>query len=159
MAQSATMDVLPVCFCAHLANPFVFGVTLIVSAGKRRRSSIDYKTHYYANHRAFFILFGLFTPVDIVDSLLKGVPHFLALGPAYFASGVLYFAGLMTAAITRNSATTSSTRSFFSFKPSPSAFWFSRRSCRWAAFQRNALQFSDQLNKFCRASVSDAETS
>ncbi|HYK23944.1 MAG TPA: hypothetical protein VEU75_04705 [Candidatus Acidoferrum sp.] len=64
--------------------------------------AIDYKTHYYANHRAFFVLFGLFTPVDIVDSLLKGVPHFLALGPAYFASGVLYFAGLMTAAITRN---------------------------------------------------------
>jgi len=27
--------------------------------------AIDYKTHYYANHRAFFILFGLFTPVDI----------------------------------------------------------------------------------------------
>ena len=64
--------------------------------------AIDYKTHYYANHRAFFILFGLFTPVDIVDSLLKGVPHFLALGPAYFASGLLYFVGLVTAAITRN---------------------------------------------------------
>jgi len=64
--------------------------------------AIDYKMHYYANHRAFFILFGLFTPVDIVDSLLKGVPHFLALGPVYFASGVLYFAGLVTAAITRN---------------------------------------------------------
>ena len=64
--------------------------------------AIDYKTHYYANHRAFFILFGLFTPVDIVDSLLKGVPHFLALGPAYFASGLLYFVGLVTAATTRN---------------------------------------------------------
>ena len=64
--------------------------------------AIDYKTHYYANHRAFFILFGLFTPVDIADSLLKGVPHFLALGPVYFASGLLYFAGLVTAAITRN---------------------------------------------------------
>ena len=63
---------------------------------------IDYKAHYYANHRAFFILFALFIPVDIVDSLLKGVPHFLALGPAYFISGVLYFAGLITAAITRN---------------------------------------------------------
>ena len=49
-----------------------------------------------------FVLFGLFTPVDIVDSLLKGVPHFLALGPVYFVSGLLYFAGLMTAAITRN---------------------------------------------------------
>ena len=66
------------------------------------RYKIDYKAHYYANHRAFFILFGLFTPVDIVDSLLKGVPHFLALGPAYFISSSLYFAGLITAAITRN---------------------------------------------------------
>ena len=39
---------------------------------------------------------------EYLDSLLRGVPHFLALGRAYFASGVLYFAGLMTAAITRN---------------------------------------------------------
>jgi len=38
--------------------------------------AIDYKTHYYANHRAFFILFALFTPVDVVDSLLKGVAFF-----------------------------------------------------------------------------------
>jgi hypothetical protein len=64
--------------------------------------AIDYKTHYYANHRAFFILFGLFTPVDVVDSLLKGVPHFLGLGPIYFISAFLQFAGLTTAAITRN---------------------------------------------------------
>ena len=41
-------------------------------------------------------------PVNIFDSLLKGVPHFLALGPAYFISGLLYFSGLITAAITRN---------------------------------------------------------
>ncbi|HZR05044.1 MAG TPA: hypothetical protein VFA61_04375 [Candidatus Udaeobacter sp.] len=65
-------------------------------------SAIDYKTHYYANHRAFFILFALFTPVDIADSLLKGVPHFLTLGPIYFISNALYFVGLTTAAITRN---------------------------------------------------------
>jgi hypothetical protein len=64
--------------------------------------AIDYKTHYYANHRAFFILFALFTPVDIVDSLLKGVPHFFQLGTVYMVSSVLYFAGMMTAAITRN---------------------------------------------------------
>jgi hypothetical protein len=30
------------------------------------------------------------------------VPHFLALGPIYFLSSALYFAGLMTAAIMRN---------------------------------------------------------
>jgi len=63
---------------------------------------VDYKKHYYANHRAFFILFSLFTPVDFVDSLLKGIPHFLELGPQYIISGSLYFAGLVTAAITRN---------------------------------------------------------
>src|SRR5882724_7273094 len=63
---------------------------------------VDYKTHYYSNHRAFFIVFGLFMPVDVVDSLLKGLPHFLALGTSYFISGALFFAGLVTAAITRN---------------------------------------------------------
>jgi hypothetical protein len=35
-------------------------------------NATNYKTHYYANHRAFFVLFALFTPVDLVDSLLKG---------------------------------------------------------------------------------------
>ena len=65
-------------------------------------TAIDYKAHYYANHRAFFILFGLLMPIDIVDSLLKGAPHFLALGPAYFVTSVLYFAGLITAAVTRS---------------------------------------------------------
>jgi hypothetical protein len=63
---------------------------------------VDYKTHYYSNHRAFFVLFGLFTPVDLVDSLLKGIPHLLQLGPPYFISNTLFFAGLVTAAITRN---------------------------------------------------------
>jgi len=55
--------------------------------------SIDYKTHYYANHRAFFALFSSFTPVDVVDSLLKGNRHFLELGPRYTVSGLLYSAG------------------------------------------------------------------
>jgi hypothetical protein len=63
---------------------------------------VDYKTHYYANHRAFFILFSLFTPVDFLDSLLKGIPHLLGLGPQYFVSNTLFFAGLVTSAITRN---------------------------------------------------------
>ena len=63
---------------------------------------VDYKTHYYSNHRAFFVLFALFTPVDFLDTLLKGIPHFLALGPLYFISGGLFFTGLATAAMTRN---------------------------------------------------------
>jgi hypothetical protein len=43
---------------------------------------VDYKKHYYANHRAFFILFTLFVPVDILDTLLKGIPPFSRAGPA-----------------------------------------------------------------------------
>src|SRR5947208_1067797 len=63
---------------------------------------VDYKAHYYANHRAFFILFSCFTPVDFADSLLKGVPHFLELAPPFHVSGTIFFVGLVTAAITRN---------------------------------------------------------
>lgn len=63
---------------------------------------VDYKTHYYSNHRAFFVLFALFTPVDLFDSVLKGIPHLLGLGPQYFISNTLFLAGLVTAAITRN---------------------------------------------------------
>src|SRR5438046_6832487 len=59
--------------------------------------AIDYKTHFYANHRAFFVLFGLFTLVDFVYLLFKGVPHFLAVGPVYVVSCLLYFAGLLMA--------------------------------------------------------------
>ena len=64
--------------------------------------SVNYKTHFYANHRAFFILMALFGPVDIVDSLLKGMPHFLELGLPYYVSSSVFLAGLTTAAITRN---------------------------------------------------------
>ncbi len=63
---------------------------------------VDYKTHYYANHRAFFVIFSLFTVVDVTDTLLKGIPHFLELGKPYIISSVLYFSGMVTAAITQN---------------------------------------------------------
>jgi hypothetical protein len=55
-----------------------------------------------ANHRAFFILMALFAPVDRIDTLLKGVPHFLAQGPQYIVGLVLYTTGLTIAAITCN---------------------------------------------------------
>jgi hypothetical protein len=64
--------------------------------------SIDYKAHYYANHRAFFAIFSLFAVIDVADTLLKGIPHFLALGTPYIISSLLYFVGMLTAAITKN---------------------------------------------------------
>jgi len=67
-----------------------------------RDESINYRTHFYANHRPFFIIFGLYGPVDLLDSLLKGVAHFLDLGPFYFVSLIMYMAGMAIGAITRN---------------------------------------------------------
>jgi hypothetical protein len=64
--------------------------------------SVDYKAHYYANHRAFFAIFSMFPLIDIVDTLLKGIPHFLALGTPYIISSALYFIGMVTAATTQN---------------------------------------------------------
>ena len=40
---------------------------------------VNYKTYYYSNHRVFFILFALYSPVDFVDTMLKGIPHLVAL--------------------------------------------------------------------------------
>ena len=89
-------------FLFVLISPTVLYLTSLLLFPRESdvNADIDYKAHYYANHRAFFILFALFVPVDIVDSLLKGLPHFLALGPIYFLSGILYFTGLIAAAIT-----------------------------------------------------------
>ena len=64
--------------------------------------SVDYKAHYYANHRAFFAIFSMFPLIDILDTLLKGIPHFLALGTPYIISSGLYFIGMVTAATTQN---------------------------------------------------------
>jgi hypothetical protein len=63
---------------------------------------LNYKTHFYANHRAFFIIMALYGPVDLADTLLKGVHHLFDLGPAYLISWILYSTGLIIAAITRN---------------------------------------------------------
>jgi hypothetical protein len=64
--------------------------------------SLSYKTHFYANHRPFFIILALYGPVDVVDTLLKGLPHFLGQGPQYVISTALFVVGLTIAAITRN---------------------------------------------------------
>jgi len=63
---------------------------------------LNYKTHFYANHRAFFIIMVLYAPADLADTLLKGVHHFFDLGPQYVILWLLYSTGLTVAAITRN---------------------------------------------------------
>ena len=91
-------------FIFVLIAPTIFYLAslLLFPRESDRDESINYKTHFYANHRPFFIIFGLYAPVDLLDSLLKGVAHFIGLGPFYFASLTMYIAGMAIAAITRN---------------------------------------------------------
>lgn len=92
-------------FCFVLISPtilYLAAMLLFPPEESSNKSREDYRAHFYANHRDFFILFALFIPVDNVDTLLKGTAHFLSLGPQYIIHSVLLFALLTTAAITRN---------------------------------------------------------
>ena len=59
---------------------YLASIVLFPPLGARDETVDSYKTHYYANHRIFFILFGLWVPLDLADTLLKGRAHFLELG-------------------------------------------------------------------------------
>src|SRR5436190_21113176 len=61
----------------------------------------DWRQYYYDNHRDIFLLYALVFPIDLVDTLLKGIAHFQAQGPLYFTSMVLWFGLLVTAAFNR----------------------------------------------------------
>jgi len=102
LAQPAAVDIFPFYLCPD--SPTILNLASIVLFPPE--SSLDdfvnYKTHYYSNHRVFFVLFAVFSPVDFVDTLLEGISHLVALGPLYFISSILFFARLVIAAITRN---------------------------------------------------------
>lgn len=67
-------------------------------------SEIDYRVHYYENHRAFFLLIFAFVPIDLVDTLLKGWQHFVDMGPIYYVAIGMLGLGSIIAAFTRSPA-------------------------------------------------------
>jgi hypothetical protein len=81
---------------------YLASIVLFPPIGPRGDAVHDYKSHYYANHRGFFILFGLWVPVDVTDTLLKGTTHFRSLGASYIASAIILSALFVTAATSRN---------------------------------------------------------
>jgi hypothetical protein len=62
----------------------------------------DYRAHYYAWRRPFFLIFALLAPLDLIDTLLKGSQHFRELGWRYV--GTLMFGWMLCvlAALTSN---------------------------------------------------------
>ena len=102
LAQPAAVDIFPFYLCPDFTAILYLASIVLFPPESSFGKFVDYKTHCYSNHRAFFILFALYSPVDFVDTLLKGISHLVALGPLYFISSILFFARLVIAAITRN---------------------------------------------------------
>ncbi len=63
---------------------------------------IDFKEHFYQNHRWFFALGALLTPLDAIDTLLKGWGHFQAQGTIYPVTIILIFTLCAVGAYTKN---------------------------------------------------------
>jgi hypothetical protein len=61
----------------------------------------DWQAYFYENHRDIFLLYALIFPIDIVDTLLKGMAHFKAQGPLYVATMALWFVLCLIAAFTK----------------------------------------------------------
>jgi len=62
---------------------------------------LDFRRHFYANHRWFFVLGALLAPIDAMDTLLKGRAHFIAQGPLYVVTLLLVCVLNIAAASTR----------------------------------------------------------
>jgi cell division protein FtsW (lipid II flippase) len=60
----------------------------------------DWQKYYFENHRDIFLLYAAVFPIDLVDTLLKGVGHFREQGPLYLVTMVMWFVLLLVAAFT-----------------------------------------------------------
>jgi hypothetical protein len=61
----------------------------------------DWKVYSYENHRDIFFLYALIFPIDIADTLFKGMAHFRAQGPLYVMTMALWFVLCLVAAFTK----------------------------------------------------------
>jgi hypothetical protein len=62
----------------------------------------DFKTYFYARRAWFFGALATFSLLDFLDTLLKGMRHFLSLGPEYIIATSLIIVFSIIAAIVRN---------------------------------------------------------
>jgi hypothetical protein len=75
---------------------------ILVPGELETTGSPDWRDYYFKNRRGFFFVFGLIAPLDIIDTLLKGWPHFLAQGPFYLVFIAFWAIGCLIAALSSN---------------------------------------------------------
>ena len=88
-------------FLFLLLSPTITYLLTVLLFPEPMEEGVDLKHHFYANHRWFFTLAALLAPIDAVDTLLKGLPHFIAQGPQYILTISIIFVFSVIAALTR----------------------------------------------------------
>src|SRR5438105_278909 len=66
-----------------------------------REPITDWQSYFFEQHREIFLLLALLFPIDIIDTLLKGMAHFRAQGPLYIITMVLWFVLCLIGAATK----------------------------------------------------------
>jgi hypothetical protein len=89
-------------FMFLLASPTVVFLLCVMLFHDPLPASIDFKEHYYHNHRWFFALGALLPILDFFDTFLKGYQHLLDQGPIYIVTLVTISSMSVVAAITKN---------------------------------------------------------
>ena len=74
---------------------------LIFPDNDETRAVTEWEKYYYENNRDIFILYALVFPIDLIDTLLKGVTHFRAQGPLYLGTMVMWLLLLAIAAFNK----------------------------------------------------------
>ena len=61
----------------------------------------DWQIYFFDHNREIFLLFALVSPIDLIDTALKGFEHFRAQGPLYAATMIMWFILCIVAAFTK----------------------------------------------------------
>lgn len=89
-------------FVFLLASPTIAFLLSVMLFHESLTEHLDFREHFYGNHRWFFTLGALLPPLDFVDTYLKGYEHLIAQGPIYIVTIVLVTSLSVIAAATKN---------------------------------------------------------
>ncbi len=89
-------------FVFVLLSPILAFLLSVLLIPEPFEEGADLKLHYFANQRWFFALAAMLPPLDAVDTLLKGLDHFLSQGIQYPITIGLLFVLMLVAFRTRN---------------------------------------------------------
>jgi hypothetical protein len=84
-----------------LTSPLVAYLLSVILIPDPLEAGTDFKQHFYANRRWFFLLAALLPPLDAIDTLLKGWAHFVDQGLIYVFTLTTIFILCIIAAFTR----------------------------------------------------------